>query len=103
MAQQRQRKLDAFLFLARLLLLCLLEHLLDDLLLLNQEGSDDTISHAVAASRATVCALHGLLWSGGGGIFSGSESWDLLDGRITLLANLFLSFHCGLISVSLQT
>lgn len=65
------------LLLLALLVLGLLEHLLDDLLLLNQESSDNTVSHAVGASRAAICALHGLLGSGGGGVFSGSEGWDL--------------------------
>lgn len=31
-------------------LLGLLEHLLDDLLLLDEEGTDDTVAHAVTAS-----------------------------------------------------
>lgn len=65
------------LFLAGLLLLGLLKHLLDDLLLLDQESSDDPVPHAVGASRTTIGTLDSLLRSGGGGIFTGSESRNL--------------------------
>ena len=66
------------LFLASLLVLRLLEHLLDNLLLLDQESSHDTVPHAVAASRAAICALNSLLGAGGRGVLSGAEGWDLL-------------------------
>lgn len=47
----RHPKRLALLFLPRgLLLLCLFQHFLDDLLLLNQERSHNPIPHAVAAS-----------------------------------------------------
>ncbi len=64
-------------FLSSLLVLSLLEHLLHDLLLLNQEIANNTIPHAVATSRATVCALHSLVRSAGRGVLSGSEGGDL--------------------------
>jgi len=41
--------------------LALLEHLLDNLLLLNQESTGDAVTDAVATSRTTVCALDSLL------------------------------------------
>ena len=56
-----------------LLLLGLLEHLLDDLLLLDQERADDAVLDAVCASRSTIRTLDGLLGAGDGGIFAGSE------------------------------
>ena len=55
----------------------LLEHLLDDLLLLDQEGTDDAVTNAVTASRATVCALNGLLGLGDLGVLARSEGGDL--------------------------
>lgn len=61
----------------RLALLLLLEHLLDNLLLLDQERADDTVTHAVAAPRTTVCALDGLLGLGDLGVLAGSQSGDL--------------------------
>jgi hypothetical protein len=54
----------------------LLEHLLDDLLLLDQESADDAVLDAVGASRSTVRTLDGLLGAGDGGIFAGTESGD---------------------------
>lgn len=59
-----------------LLLLRLLEHLLDDLLLLDQEGTDDAVLDAVCASRATICALDGLLGAGDLSVLAGAERWD---------------------------
>jgi hypothetical protein len=47
---------NSSLFLASLLLLRVFQHLLDDLLLLNQERSHDPVAHAVAAARAAVGA-----------------------------------------------
>jgi hypothetical protein len=51
-----------------LLLLALLEHLLDNLLLLDQESTNDAVLDAVGASRASICALDGLLWLGDIGV-----------------------------------
>ena len=59
-----------------LLLLRLLEHLLDDLLLLDEESADDAVLNAVGASRTTVGALDGLLGTGDGGVFAGAEGRD---------------------------
>ena len=55
----------------------LLEHLLDDLLLLDQEGADDAVTHAVAASRATVGALDGLLGVADLSVLAGAQGGDL--------------------------
>lgn len=55
----------------------LLEHLLDDLLLLDQEGADDAVTHAVAASRATVGALDGLLGVADLRVLAGAQGGDL--------------------------
>ena len=59
-----------------LLLLRLLEHLLDHLLLLDQESTDDTILDAVGTSRSAVRTLDGLLGAGNGGVFAGAEGRD---------------------------
>ena len=58
-------------------LLLLLQHLLDNLLLLDQEGTDDAVAHAVAAAGATVGTLDGLLGLGDLGVLAGAESGDL--------------------------
>jgi hypothetical protein len=58
-------------------LLRLLKHLLDDLLLLNQESTNDTIPNTVGTSRSSVGTLDGLLWAGDLGVFARSESGDL--------------------------
>lgn len=63
-----------FLLLASALLL---QHLLDDLLLLDQERTDDAVAHAVAAPRTTVCALDGLLGLGDLGVLAGPQGRDL--------------------------
>jgi hypothetical protein len=55
----------------------LLQHLLDNLLLFDQERTDDAIPHAVTASRAAVCALHRLLGLGDLRVLARSESRDL--------------------------
>ena len=60
------------------LALLLLQHLLDDLLLLNQESADDAVPHAVAASRSTVCSLDCLLGLGDVGVLAGSQGRNLL-------------------------
>lgn len=69
-----------------LLLLRLLEHLLDDLLLLDQESTDDAVLDAVCASRSTVGALDGLLGAGDGGIFAGTEGGDTSELGSAVLA-----------------
>lgn len=59
-----------------LLLLRLFEHLLHDLLLLNEESADDTVLDAVGASRTAVGALDGLLGAGDGSVLAGAEGGD---------------------------
>merc|ERR1712107_153279 len=61
-----------------LLLLGLLEHLLDNLLLLNQESTDNAVLDAVGASRSTVGALNGLLGAGNLGVLAGAEGGNTL-------------------------
>lgn len=60
-----------------LLLLGLLHDLLDDLLLLDQEGADDTVTDAVGAAGATVGTLDGLLGAGDLGVLARAEGGDL--------------------------
>ena len=62
-----------------LLLLGLLEHLLDDLLLLDQESANNAVLNAAGASRSTVGALDSLLGAGDLGIFAGAESGNTLE------------------------
>lgn len=64
-------------FLPLSLTLRLLQHLLDDLLLLDQEGPHDPVAHAVAAARAAVGAGHVLAGFGGGRVFVGAEGGNL--------------------------
>lgn len=64
------------------LLLRLLENLLHDLLLLNQKGSNNAVPNAVCASRSSIGALNGLLWSGDLRVFARSEGWDLWEGLL---------------------
>lgn len=66
--------LNLFLLLA---LLLLLEHLLDNLLLLDQEGTDDPVPHAVTASGSAIGSLDSLLGLGDLGVLARSESGDL--------------------------
>lgn len=77
-----------FLLLASLLLL---EHLLHDLLLLDEECAHDTVADAVTASRATVGALDGLLGLGDLGVLAGAEGGDLC---VVLLVS-WCDLHCG--------
>lgn len=70
-----------------LLLLRLLEDLLDDLLLLNKESTDNAVLDAVGASRTTVGALDGLLGAGDGGVFAGAESGDTGELGTAVLGN----------------
>jgi hypothetical protein len=65
----------------------LLEHLLDDLLLLDQESTDNAVLDAVGASRSTVRTLDGLLGAGDGGIFAGSEGGDTGELGTAVLEN----------------
>lgn len=69
-----------------LLLLRLLKHLLDNLLLLDQERANDTVLDTAGASRSTVCSLNGLLWAGDVCVFAGSEGWDTLKLVTTITA-----------------
>lgn len=73
-----------FLLLARLLLL---HHLLDNLLLLNQEGTDDPVADAVAASGTTVGSLDGLLGLRDPSILARAEGGDLDDNACQLLVS----------------
>jgi hypothetical protein len=60
-----------------LALLLLLQHLLDNLLLFDEESADDAVPNAVTASRAAVRALDGLLRVGDLGVLAGAESGNL--------------------------
>lgn len=55
----------------------LLEHLLHDLLLLNEEGADDAVLDAVGAPGAAVRPADGLLGLRDLGVLAGSEGGDL--------------------------
>ena len=57
--------------------LALLEDLLDNLLLLDQKSTGDTVTNAVSTSRAAVRALDGLVGAGESGVFTRSLCWDL--------------------------
>ncbi len=61
-----------------LLLLTLLEHLLHNLLLLDQKRPDHPILDAIRTSRSSVRALDGFLGLGDVGVFAGAEGGDLL-------------------------
>lgn len=78
-----------------LLLLRLLEHLLDDLLLLNQESADNAVLDAVCASRSTVRTLDGLLGAGDGGIFAGTERGDTSELGTAVLVIVSVCFGAG--------
>src|SRR5690348_12050274 len=74
-----------------LLLLRLLQHLLDHLLLLDQESTDDAVLNAVCASRSAVGALDRLLGARDSGILAGAERGNarelgsaVLDGQCRL-------------------
>lgn len=60
-----------------LLLLGLLHDLLDNLLLLDQEGAHDTVLDAVGAARATVGTLDSLLRPRDLGVLAWAEGWNL--------------------------
>ena len=63
--------------LAGSLLLRLLEDLLDDLLLLNQESTDDAVLDATGAAGTTVGAADVLLGPGDLGVLAGAEGGNL--------------------------
>lgn len=60
----------------------LLEDLLDDLLLLNEESTDDTVADAVAAAGTTVGTLDSLLGLGELSVLAGAEGRDLCDSKV---------------------
>ena len=57
-------------------------HLLHDLLLFDQERSNDPVLHAVPTPRASVRTLNGLLRLGNLGVFLRPEGWDLSNDKI---------------------
>lgn len=69
-----------------LLLLLVLQHSLDDLLLLNQERSDNSLLHAVGASGATVRSLHGLVGLGHLSVLSRSQRGNTGQSNATVTA-----------------
>lgn len=77
-----------------LLLLGLLHDLLDDLLLLNEEGADDAVADAVGAAGATVGTLDGLLGAGDLGVLAGTESGDLCCVSINFQSFIFSWVCC---------
>jgi hypothetical protein len=62
-----------------LLLLGLLEHLLDDLLLLDQEGADNAVLNAAGAPRSAVRTLDGLLGAGDLGVLARTKGRNTLE------------------------
>ena len=85
----KSHPLRLFLLLA---LALLLQHLLDDLLLLDQEGTHDAVPDAVAAPRATVRALDGLLGLGDGCVLAGPEGGDLWENVMSVLIRALVCF-----------
>jgi len=61
-----------------LLLLLNLEDRLDDLLLLDQKGTDDAVANAVSAARSSVCAGDSTLVLGQTSILGGTKGRDLI-------------------------
>lgn len=74
-------------------LLRLLEHLLDDLLLLDQESTDDTVLDATGAARTTVGTADVLLGARDLGVFTGAESGDLESDDIHHQHSVFPTGH----------
>lgn len=56
-----------------------LENVLDDLLLLNEEGANNPLLHAARATRATISALHGLGTPGEVSVLARAEVGDLQE------------------------
>lgn len=81
--------------LAGSLLLRLLEDLLDDLLLLNQESTDDAVLDATGAAGTTVGAADVLLGAGDLSVLAGAESGDLYRWKRVIQSAIFAlpSYH----------
>ena len=89
---KEKQRVDCYLLRCLLLLLglaSLLQDLLDDLLLLDQEGADDAVANAVAAPGTAVGALDGLLGLGERSILAGAEGGDAgeLGAAVTALGS----------------
>jgi len=56
-----------------------LDDLLDDLLFLDQESADDSVTDAVSATGTTVSTVDGLLAARDAGVLGGAESGDLYN------------------------
>lgn len=82
-----------------LLLLSLrLEDLLDDLLFLDEEGTDNAIADAVSAARATVGTANGLVSLGELGQLAGTDGLQLHDffsHSVTLISLPLFSRACS--------
>jgi hypothetical protein len=80
-----------------LLLLGLLHDLLDDLLLLDEESADDTVTDAVGAAGATVGTLDGLLGAGDLGVLARAEGGDLCYVSVNFPSffHAFVAFRIG--------
>lgn len=63
-----------FLALSLLLLSGLLEHTLDDLLFLDEEGTDDSFLDTTGADVTTVGTLNSLVWLGNVGVLTWSQA-----------------------------
>lgn len=74
-------------------LLRLLEHLLDDLLLLDQESTDDTVLDATGAARTTVGTADVLLGARDLGVFTGAESGNLKSDDVHRQHSVFPTGH----------
>ena len=78
------------------LLLRLLEHLLDDLLLLNQESTDNAVLDTAGAAGTTVGTADVLLGARNLGVFAGAEGGDLRRKSWSVLLSLIT---CGRFAV----
>jgi hypothetical protein len=68
-----------------------LENLLDNLLLFNQESTNNTVSDTVGTAGTTIGTANGFLGLGDSGKFTRTESLDLQDYKIELNFVLLLS------------